>query len=315
MTFQAQPWENRLLSLAYEAIDSHSTEPAASGDQAQLSRAYQVCANITRTHSRTFYMASALFPPEKRAAARALYAFSRISDDIVDRASGEVLGELYRWRTFALYSLPRDTDYVPLAWAHARKKFKIPLSYSEQLINGIARDVEQKRYDSFSDLTVYCYGVACTVGLMSMHITGYQGPEAIPYAIRLGVALQLTNILRDVADDWQAGRLYLPLDEMQAFGVSEEDIARGHVTKSWQAFMQFQLERVRQIYASALPGVRLLDADGRFAIAAAGELYKGILDHIEAARYDVFSQRAHMTTSQKFIRLPGIWYRSRTSRY
>ncbi len=315
MTFEAHHWENRLLSLAHEALDAQPVEQEAFLDQVQLSQAYRVCTNITRAHSRTFFMASALLPPGKRDAARALYAFSRISDDIVDRSNGDVLAELYRWRTTALYSKPGESDYVPLAWADARKKHQIPAKYSEQLINGIARDVKQKRYNTFSDLTVYCYGVACTVGLMSMHITGFEGQEAIPYAIRLGVALQLTNILRDVAEDWQSGRVYLPADELNAFGITEDEIAHGSVTPAWRQFMQFQIERVKQLYSSALPGVRLLDPDGRFAIAAAGELYRGIIDEIEAADYDVFSRRAKVSTKKKFMRLPGIWYRARVSRY
>jgi phytoene synthase len=145
---------------------------------------------------------------------------------------------------------------------------------------------------------------------MSMHIVGYHGEEAIPYAVKLGVALQLTNILRDVAEDWQNGRLYLPLDELAAFGLTEADIEAGIVDERWRAFMKFQIGRIRQLYAEALPGIGYLNKQGRFAIAAAAELYQAILNDIEDHEYDVFGRRAYITKWEKLRRLPGIWWRS-----
>lgn len=316
MAVEAHQWEHRLLAMAQEGF----LQPPASGNyaadnEAALEQAYAKCTHITRTHSRTFYLASALLPEPKRNASRALYAFARISDDIVDRPGADPITSLMNWRKIALKLNPAPDELVPLAWADARIRFNIPDRFAEQLINGIARDVQQSRYGNFAELATYCYGVACTVGLMSMHITGYSGPEAVPYAIRLGVALQLTNILRDVGEDWQHGRVYLPQDEMNAFGVSEENIASSENTPAWRDFMRFQIDRVRHLYATALPGVKFIDPDGRFAIAAAGELYQGILDDIEAANYDVFSRRAYLSTSQKLRRLPGIWLRARSGSY
>jgi phytoene synthase len=183
--------------------------------------------------------------------------------------------------------------------------------YAEQLIAGVARDVTVHRYGSFEDLAAYCYGVASTVGLMAMHIIGYAGKDAIPYAVKLGVALQLTNILRDVGEDWRSGRLYLPQDELAAYALAEDDIAAGVVDGRWRAFMRFQIDRTRKLYAEALPGIGLLDPDGRFAIGAAAGLYRGILDDIEAHDYDVFSRRAHVSTAGKLAKLPGIWWRSK----
>lgn len=148
-----------------------------------------------------------------------------------------------------------------------------------------------------------------------MHITGFKNSAAVPYAIRLGVALQLTNILRDIAEDWKNGRLYLPKDELDGFNITLEEISFGVLTNKWREFMRFQIDRVRHLYKTAFPGISLLENDGRFAIAAAGELYQGILDEIEANDYDVFSKRAYLTRSSKFIRLPGIWMRSRTLSY
>jgi phytoene synthase len=184
----------------------------------------------------------------------------------------------------------------------------VPVRYGEQLIDGVARDLTQSRYQTFEELAAYCYAVASTVGLMSMHVIGYAGAHAIPYAIKLGVALQLTNILRDVGEDWQAGRLYLPHEDLAQFGLQEEDIARGEVTDNWRAFMRYQIARNRLLYAEAAPGIALLDRDGRFAIGAAAGLYQGILQDIEAHDYDVFSRRAFVSKWGKLRRLPGIWW-------
>ena len=150
---------------------------------------------------------------------------------------------------------------------------------------------------------------------MTMHIVGYSSKEAIPYAVKLGVALQLTNILRDVAEDWQKGRLYLPQEELAAFGLTEVDIQNGRVDERWRAFMRFQISRARQLYAEALPGIKMLGKSGRFAIGAAAELYQGILDDIEANNYDVFSRRAYVSDWNKLTRLPGIWWRTRFGKY
>lgn len=316
MAIEAHHWEHHLLAMAQEGLLQPSVSHSLpAGSEVRLAQAYAECALITRKHSRTFYLASSLLPKSKRDAARALYAFARISDDIVDQPGPDPIAKLMSWRNIALDPDPPPYLLVPLAWADARRRFKIPVRFAEQLINGIARDIHQPRYENFTDLAIYCYGVASTVGLMSMHITGYSGSEAVPYAIRLGVALQLTNILRDVAEDWQRGRLYLPMEEMQAFGLTSDAVARGEITPAWRKFMRFQIDRARRLYKTALSGVRYLDPDGRFAIAAAGELYQGILDNIEACDYDVFSRRAYLSTSQKIKRLPGIWLRSRSGRY
>ena len=144
-----------------------------------------------------------------------------------------------------------------------------------------------------------------------MYIIGFSGVEAIPFALKLGVALQLTNILRDVGEDWRAGRLYLPQEDLGRFGLSEGDIEAGTVDDRWRAFMRFQIARTRQLYEEAWPGIALLHADGRFAIGAAAELYRAILSDIEANDYDVFSRRAHITAWGKLKRLPAIWWRSK----
>ena len=309
MTTWTSNWERMLLDRALQALDTWEPVRRVEAIPPQLEQAYQHCADVTSQHSRTFYLASGLFPPAKRMAVRALYAFCRISDEIVDNARGDAQAELAKWRQSVL-SPEASTNAVVRAWADARERYHIPQLYVEQLLDGVAHDLVQTRYDTFADLTEYCYGVACTVGLMSMHIAGFTGRTAMPYAIKLGVALQLTNILRDIGEDWRAGRLYLPREDLDAFAVSEDDIAHGRLTSRWRALIGFQITRARQFYAQAWPGIGALHEDGRFAIAAAASLYEAILDDILAHRCDVFTRRAHVPALGKASRLPLIWLRS-----
>jgi len=310
-----QSWEHILLPLAYEA----EQQPLAPSilpvnDRDLLNRAYAYCDSITATNSRTFYMATSLLPAAKRRAMRALYAYCRMSDDMVDCWPGDAEERLTAWRHSALTSEPTSDDLVPIAWNDTRFRYRIPQRYAEQLIDGVGRDLCQKRYSTFEDVVRYAYGVASTVGLMSMHIIGFTGEQAIPYAIKLGIALQLTNILRDIGEDWSNGRLYLPMDEMAAFGLSEADLDKGEVHDRWRVFLRFQIERNHRLYTEANPGIALLHKDGRFAVTAASDLYCAILGDIKAHDYDVFHRRANVSAWGKVRRLPGIWWRARESR-
>ena len=311
-----ETWENRLLVQAYEPLEDRILHDVQLfSNRTQTRSAYAHCHAVTRKHSRTFFTAALLLPANQRRAVHALYAFCRVSDDLVDRGSGDIVANLQQWRQQSLSDHPPVDDPVALAWADTRSRYSIPRRYAEQLLDGVARDLTQTRYDTFADLTDYCYAVASTVGLMSMHIVGYAGNEAIPYAVKLGVALQLTNILRDVGEDWGNGRLYLPQEELGDFGLSEADIARGQVDERWRTFMRFQIERTRRLYDEAMPGIALLGRRGRFAIAAAADLYRGILDSIEVNDYDVFYHRARVDDRKKIRQLPGIWWRSRFDTY
>lgn len=304
-------WEPALLSQALEAWQSISiAAPQSLSDQLPLDRAYAHCAQLTARHSRSFHRASSFLPREKRRAVRALYAFCRVTDDIVDCPDCQPRQALSEWRQIALVAEPPIDNLVAVAWADARQRHGIPLRLAEQLVDGVARDLDQTRYATFDDLTTYGYAVASTVGLMSMRIVGYRSRAAIPYAIKLGVALQLTNILRDVGEDWRSGRVYLPTDELARFDLAEDDLARGQVDDRWRAFMRFQIERNRRLYAEAWPGIQLLNSDGRFAIAAAGDLYRRILDDIEAHDYDVFTRRARVSTPRKLLGLFKLWWNS-----
>jgi phytoene synthase len=313
MTPGAVPvWEQPLLGRAFDAWRARAPASAASAARPDLlERAYARCEAVTAAHSRTFHLATRLLPRPKRRAMRALYAFCRTTDDLIDQPAADAAAALAAWRRRATAATPPRHDLVAVAWADTRARYGIPARCAEQLVDGVARDLDQRRYATFADLADYAYGVASTVGLMSMRIVGSAGEAAIPYAVELGVALQVTNILRDVGEDWRAGRLYLPLDELAAHGLGEADVAAGRVDGRWRAFMRFQIARNRRLYDEAWPGIGLLHRDGRLAVAAAGDLYRAILDDIEAHDYDVFRRRAHVGAWGKLRRLPRLWWHHR----
>ena len=304
-------WEHQLLALAGN-IPHPRTRPFFSywaGDAA-LRKAYKQAEKITAAHSKSFYFASALLPEEKRSAVRALYAFCRTVDDIVDESSdAERESQLGYWRKMVETASFADNDLVAAAWADTLTRYHIPRHYALQLIDGVARDLFQVRYQTFDDLATYCYGVASTVGLMSMYIVGFDDNKAVPYAIKLGVALQMTNILRDIGEDYRNGRLYLPREELVYFGIHEADIARGRVTDNWRQFMRFQIDRTRQLYQESWPGVSMLEKEGQMAIGAASVFYQGILDEIEKNDYDVFSGRVSLSTWGKLKKIPALAWR------
>jgi phytoene synthase len=307
---QAQAnWENQLLAMAGN-IPHPQTRPFFSywaGDAA-LRKAYKQAEKMTSRHSKSFYFASGLLPEEKRSAVRALYAFCRTVDDIVDESSEtEREAQLEYWRSMVETASFAQNDLVAAAWADTLTRYHIPRHYALQLIDGVARDLFQIRYQTFDELATYCYGVASTVGLMSMYIVGFDSNDAVPYAIKLGVALQMTNILRDVGEDYHNGRLYLPREELAFYGIQECDIAEGRVTDNWRQFMHFQLDRTRQLYEESWAGVKMLEREGQLAIGAASVFYQGILDEIEKSDYNVFSRRASLSTLGKVSRIPALW--------
>jgi 15-cis-phytoene synthase len=302
-------WENQLLALAGN-IPHPQKRPFFSywaGD-ASLRMAYKQAEKITADHSKSFHFASGLLPEEKRAAVRALYAFCRTVDDIVDESADDQReSQLDYWRGMIEHGSFPDDDPVAAAWADTLARYHIPRHYALQLIDGVNRDLTQSRYQTFEELATYCYGVASTVGLMSMYIVGFKSGDAVPYAIKLGVALQMTNILRDIGEDYRNGRLYLPREELAFYGIREQDIAEGRITDQWRQFMKFQIARTRQVYEESWKGVKMLEREGQLAIGAASVFYQGILDDIEKHDYDVFSRRANLNALGKLSRIPALW--------
>jgi phytoene synthase len=231
-------------------------------------------------------------------------------DDIVDESSDlERDAQLDYWRRMVETASFADHDLVAAAWADTLTRYHIPRHYALQLIDGVARDLLQSRYQTFDDLATYCDGVASTVGLMSMNIIGFHGNESVPYAIKLGVALQMTNILRDVGEDYHNGRIYLPREELAFYGIQESDLADGRITDNWRQFMKFQLDRTRQLYEESWEGVKMLEREGQLAIGAASVFYQGILDQIEKSDYDVFSRRASLSAIGKVSKIPALWFK------
>ena len=264
------------------------------------------CQEIAREHGRTFYLASSCMTPQRRRAIRATYAWCRIADDIVDGVPTESAGDpadaLARWEA----EIDRPTDPVAIAFAAARHQYNVPTRPVRDLIAGARMDLQPGQYESWEDLRVYCYHVAGTVGLMVAPILGCTDEDALPHAADLGIAMQLTNILRDVAEDAATGRLYLPLDEIADFGCDPESILAGKPDGRFRDLIAFQIERARGLYASAMRGVPALSPSGRIATLAASRLYARILDCIEEMDHDVFRGRAYVRPHQKFAAVPGV---------
>jgi phytoene synthase len=282
-----------------------STTPPSPEPEISLADAYRICQRITREHSKSFFFSTQLLPLDKRRAIRVLYAFCRTSDDTVDHGGDAAASRLADW--VRLVWLPEPpSNPVLIAWHDICARYGMAPQLAKELLAGVAMDLTIARYASFADLWLYCYRVASVVGLMSMQIIGAR-PGAEPYAIKLGVALQMTNILRDVAEDAARGRIYLPQDELRAFGLDDQVILEHVFDERMRALMRFQVERAHRLYDESWPGIALLPHDSRIAVGAAATVYRGILDKIEAAGYDPFRDRAHLSTREKLRLLPRIW--------
>jgi phytoene desaturase len=265
-----------------------------------------------RAHSKTFALATALLPAERRRAIRALYAFCRLTDDLVDQA-GATHAEVEAWRRLIARPASEQTSPALAAWATVRRDYGVDRRYEQELIDGVALDLEKGRHDTWDDLERYCYLVASTVGLMSIPILGLRRrvtfEQARPYAVQLGIALQLTNILRDVGEDAARGRVYLPVEDLQRFDLTPQDILEGVRDERFRRLMRFEIARARDLFRRALPGTALLSAAARPAVGAAALLYRAILDEIELLDFAVHTRRAHTSTLRKLRLLPGIlWH-------
>ncbi|MFM7321529.1 MAG: phytoene/squalene synthase family protein [Armatimonadota bacterium] len=265
-----------------------------------------LCRAITHRHARSFSAGIRCFPARVRAYTYGLYGFVRLPDDIVDErglsdadAHRELSAWIDRWHT-CLADGGRSDEPVFRAMSWVMRCCHVPRSCTDDFFAAMLADTSTKSYRTYDDLRGYMHGSASIVGEMMCHLVGCGDPDAIPYARRLGDAFQMTNFLRDVSPDWHdRGRLYLPLDELSAFGVEVEDIARGRVTPAWKDLMRFEIERTRALYAAARPGIALLPPDCRFGVALAADIYGAILDRIEDADYDVFSARVSTSSWRK----------------
>ncbi len=258
---------------------------------------------VTANGSKSFFFAARWFPPDLARAAHAVYWFCRYTDDLVDECADVEQGreDLERWAVMLHAALAgeRPSHPVLLVFMDTLRRYSIPSGYPLDLIEGMRMDLDGARYATFADLRQFCYRVASVVGLMMSHIIGFREP-ALTYAIDLGIAMQLTNILRDVGEDLERGRIYLPADEMERFGYSEYDLRRRVRNDSFRELMRFEAARARAYYAQAEPGIALLDSRGRFAVKVASDVYRQILSRIEASDYNVFHQRAVVSPVRKY---------------
>jgi len=266
-----------------------------------------------------FYYSFLVLPPDKRAAIIAVWDFCRAVDDAVDDAGErDATVELERWRREVavwfeggLPESPQARVLAPLV-----RRFNLPRDAFDALVNGVAMDVGSRRYETFDDLYLYCTRVASAVGLMCLEIFGYSDPKSRQYATDLGVALQLTNILRDVPEDLARGRVYIPQEDLRRFGCSEEDLAReaanaGHGVRSGavKLLLQHQAVRAREYYARAAAALPPSDARRLAAAEIMGAIYFAILKRIEAADYDVFSKVIRIPRPRRALIALGTWAR------
>jgi len=261
---------------------------------------------ITNKHAKTFYFASRFLPRDKRHAAYAIYALCRRADDTVDRnphgPDERALRAIER-SINCVYGAGEVTDAVLIAFKQTVDRYHIPRDCFESLLEGMEMDLWKQRYENFEELYDYCYRVAGVVGLIMLRIFGCRGSEAERHAVELGVAMQLTNIIRDVHEDFNRGRIYLPGDEMEQYRVSENHLAAGTLDEPFKALLRFQISRARNYYDSAARGIGLVDNFRcRLVVSMMKELYAGILAAVEMNNYDVFNRRAHVSASGKVVR-------------
>jgi phytoene synthase len=286
-----------------------------------LAQAYEACRQETAEWAKTFYLGTLLMPAAKRRAIWAIYVWCRRTDELMDSAEAqarpvaELAGRLDRWeeRTRKLFAGVVH-DGLDLVMHDTIERYPQPLQAYLDMIEGQRMDLNQHRYESLEQLELYCYRVAGTVGLMTQEVMGLDPayttapwsdrPDTSSAAVALGIANQLTNILRDVGEDRSRGRIYLPQEDLARFGYSEEQLMAGVVNDNWRALMRFQLERARLWFARSEAGVRWLAPDARWPVWASLRLYRGILDVIEAHGYDVFNKRAYVPRAGKLIDLP-----------
>lgn len=277
-----------------------------------LHKAYEYCQQITRRSSSNFYYAFRLLTPERRAALYAVYAFCRFVDDIADDAGRrDPVTLLARWRQ-ELGHAYAGTPTHPIGYAltDAVSRFHLPQAHFLDLIAGVEMDLRQRRYASFDELYTYCYRVASTVGLLCIEIFGYQQPSARAYAVDLGIAFQLTNILRDVLEDARRGRIYLPLEDLRRFDCTEADLLSGRYSPRVGALMAFECGRARAYYLRARGALAAEDRGSLAAAEAMRSIYERLLDRIEARHFDVFGPKVTLPRYEKLTLALAAWGRS-----
>jgi len=284
---------------------------AAGINDPDLRASYAECKRLNALHGKTYFLATLLLPKAKRPFVHALYGFARYADEIVDDLASELSLEekaeaLSNWGNGVLADLKKGTsdDHVGRALIDTVKRFDIPHEHFEAFLHSMTMDLTVQEYETYEDLLEYVYGSAAVIGLEMVPILGPLHNDAYEAAKKLGIAFQLANFIRDVDEDLDRGRVYLPIRELAQFGVTREMLEERVLTPEIIEALKFQIARVRQLQAEAAPGIAMLEATSRPCIEAASTLYCGIVDEVEKIGYDIFNQRAKTSTVRR-IRVAG----------
>ena len=284
---------------------------AAGITEPDLRASYEECKRLNALHGKTYFLATLLLPKAKRPFVHALYGFARYADEIVDDLASELSIEekaqaLSNWGDGVLTDLKKGTsdDHVGRALIDTVKRFDIPHEHFEAFLHSMTMDLTVQEYETYEDLLEYVYGSAAVIGLEMVPILGPLHQDAYEAAKKLGIAFQLANFIRDVDEDLDRGRVYLPIKELAQFGVTREMLEERVLTPEIIEALKFQIARVRQLQAEAAPGIAMLEASSRPCIEAASTLYCGIVDEVEKIGYDIFNQRAKTSTGRR-IRVAG----------
>lgn len=282
----------------------------------ELAQSYRCCEQIARTKARNFYYGFMLLPRERRRALSVMYAFFRACDDYSDDAGtlDDKRRALDEWRRKLQACYDNDGDAARLgpifpAFSDAVRRFNIPARYFHDLLDGTLMDLDTFRYESFDDLYRYCYRVASTVGLVCVHIFGFDGsPEALKMAEWCGIAFQLTNIMRDVEEDVRLGRIYLPQEDLRRFGLSSDDLASCPRGDGFRQLMAFQATRAHDFYDRSAPLLNHILVESRAGFAAMVMIYRNLLRKIERADFAVYGRRLKLSKSEKMIVLARAFF-------
>ncbi|MGA0070547.1 MAG: phytoene/squalene synthase family protein [Candidatus Nanopelagicaceae bacterium] len=292
--------------------------------ETDLRKSYLECKRLNSLHGKTYYLATLLLPKEKRPYVHALYGFARYADEIVDDFDSKLTppekrDELERWSFQLLQDIKsgRSNDHIGRALVDTVRRFEIPIAYFEAFLHSMAMDLDVTEYESFEDLMEYVYGSAAVIGLQMVPILGTlpgKLEQANSAAEKLGIAFQLANFIRDVGEDLDRGRVYLPMGELSKFGVDRKMLEQRTLTPEIVEALKFQIERVRELKREAENGISLIAPESRPCIEAASELYCGIVDEVEKIDYEVFKLRAKTSTLRRFkVALPA-WRRALSAR-
>ena len=286
-----------------------------------LRASYERCRELNASHGKTYYLATLLLPPEKRPYVHALYGFARYADEIVDDLASTLSEQekadwLGRWGDDVLRDvrLGRSSDPVGMALVDTVRRWDIPLEHFEAFLHSMTMDLTVTEYATYDDLYEYVYGSAAVIGLQMVPILEPLDPLAYARAKDLGVAFQLANFVRDVGEDLDRGRVYLPLDELAEFGVARADLEERVLTPQIRSALEFQIARVRRLEEESRAGIAMLHPSSQPCIEAARVLYCGIVDEVEAIGYDVFTTRATVPMSRRLAVALPAWREARAAR-